>query len=62
MTTIGFESATYSVDEGDVVEVCVVLTGTLEKSVEVLVNSSSESATSTHLFSQGYYQCSHVTY
>ena len=46
--TVGFEHTTYSVDEGDVVEVCAVLTGTLEKSVEVSVSSSSGSATGTH--------------
>ena len=46
--TIKFERTTYSVDEGDVVEVCAVLTGTLEKSVEVSVSSSSGSATGTH--------------
>ena len=46
--TIGFERTTYSVDEGDVVEVYAVLTGTLEKSVMVSVSSSSGSATGTH--------------
>ena len=46
--TIGFERATYSVDEGNVVEVCPVLTGTLETSVEVSVSSSSGSATGTY--------------
>ena len=46
--TIGFERTAYSVEEGDVVEVCAVLTGTLEKLVEVSVSSSSGSATGTH--------------
>ena len=46
--TIEFERTTYTVDEGDVVEVCAVLTGTLEKSVEVSVSSSNGSATGIH--------------
>ena len=46
--TIGFEHTTYSVDEGDIVEVCAVLNGTLENTLEVFVNSSSVSATGTH--------------
>ena len=64
--TVEFEHTTYSVDEGNVVEVCVVHTGTIEKSLEVFVSSSSESATGIYtlgivVFSQDYYQCSHVT-
>ena len=43
--TIGFEQTNYSVNEGNVIEVCAVLTGTLEKSLEVFVNSSSGNAT-----------------
>ena len=43
--TIGFEQINYSVNEGNVIEVCAVLTGKLEKSLEVFVNSSSGNAT-----------------
>ena len=46
--TIGFERIIYSVDEGDVVEVCAVLNGSLENTLEVFVNSSSGSTTGTH--------------
>ena len=52
--TIKFERTTYLVDEGDVVEVCAVLSGTLKKSVEVSVSNSIgvsnsiRSATGTH--------------
>ena len=46
--TIGFERTNYFVDEGNVVDVCVVLTGTLGRSLDVFVNSSSGSATGTN--------------
>ena len=46
--TVGFERTTYSVDEGNVVEVCAMLNGTLKMSVEVSVSSSSGSAIGTH--------------
>ena len=46
--TIGFEQTTYSVNEGNVVEVCAVLTGILNRSLEVFVNSSSGNATGMH--------------
>ena len=45
--TIGFEHVIYSVDEGNIVEVCAVLNGTLENTLEVFVNSSSGSTTGT---------------
>ena len=43
--TIGFEQTTYSVSEGNVLEVCAVLTGIVNRSLEVFVNSSSGNAT-----------------
>ena len=45
--TIGKQRATYLVSEGNVVDVCVVLTGTLRRTLDVFVNSSSGSATGT---------------
>ena len=43
--TIGFEHTNYLVKEGNVIDVCAVLTGTLKNTLDVLVNSSSGSAT-----------------
>ena len=43
--TIGFERTNYLVKEGNVVDVFVVLTGTLRRTLDVFVNSSSGSAT-----------------
>ena len=42
---IGFERTNYLVKEGNVVEVCAVLTGTVNRSLEVFVNGSNGSAT-----------------
>ena len=65
--TIGFERTTYLVSEGNVVDVCVVLTGTLRRTLDVFVNSSSGSATGTTnkvlwYSPKGYFQGSNVTY
>ena len=43
--TIGFERTNYLVKEGNVIDVCAVLTGTLKRTLEIFVNSSSGSAT-----------------
>ena len=59
---IGFEQTTYSVNEGNVVEVCTVLTGTLNRSLEVFVKSSGGSATGMHQVLWCNYKCKLVTY
>ena len=43
--TIGFERTNYLVKEGNVVEVCAVLSGILKRTLDVFINSSSGSAT-----------------
>ena len=46
--TIGFERTEYNVSEGDQTEVCAILiSGTLEKDVLVLVNSTDRTANGT---------------
>ena len=45
---IGFEHTTYLVKEGNVVEVCAVLTGKIKRVLVFFVNSSNGSATGTH--------------
>ena len=44
--TIGFEQIIYSVEEGDTIEVCAIITsGSLERDAEVVVTSSDLTAT-----------------
>ncbi len=46
--TIGLEETTFTVDEGELVEVCVILiSGTLEREVTVTLTTSDGTATAT---------------